>query len=345
MERALKEQYVYRIISGETYLEEYDLKIVHQEPSLKYRAACIYQQVIEQFRFEDWPTHKDCLDILIEQGLCYKDVDESIKALEGRLEELKIALYNSFFDKTKFDETTKLLSLLKKKYGEILDLRHSLDHLTLYGYAEMIRQQFLLYSTLYTMDNEKYWKNPSEVDGTFLDGVMQCVRQNCISHSTIRELARTDPWRSYWNINKDPFGNKIGQLTEDQKCIVMFSQMYDNIHEHPKCPPDEILNNDDALDGWLSVQRQEREQDKKEALLEGQFGHIKDANEVFLPGRTKEDREKIDSMNNLESKIAKQQRAKMIQQKGSVKDADFTDLQIDLQKQSNQQFMNTVRGK
>lgn len=345
MDRERREELVYRTISGEIHLADYDLKIVAQSPQIKYRAARLFCQIVEEFRYEEWPTHTECLKILIEQGLCVKDVDDALKELEKSIEDHKVALYNSFFDKSKFDGETKILSLLKSKQIELLDTRHSLDHLTLQGYAEMIRQQYLVYATLYTMEDKKLWSTPAEVDTAVLDGVMSNIRKESLSYGAARELARTEPWRSYWNINKNPFADKIGHLTDDQKVLVMFSQMYDGVHDNPKCPPDDVINNDDALDGWMIVQRKEREKEKKEGLLEGQFGHIKDASEVFLPVSSREDMDKIESMNDTQATMVKRQRASMIKNKGKVKDAEFHDQAVAIQQQSNQQFMNSVKGK
>ena len=121
--------------------------------------------------------------------------------------------------------------------------------------------------------------------------------------------------------------------------------MYDNIYEHPKCPPESIIEDDDVLDGWMLKERKIREKEKEEELVDARFSNLKEADEVFLPARTKTDVEKINNLNDTRGKMVKQQRNSVIQSKGKAVDADFQDRQVALQAKSNEKFIEAVKGK
>jgi hypothetical protein len=61
-----------------------------------------------------------------------------------------------------------------------------------------------------------------------------------VSEKKLREIARTNPWRSYWGASKeDVFGLAAADMTGNQRTLLMYSRMYDNANEHPDSPDDE----------------------------------------------------------------------------------------------------------
>jgi hypothetical protein len=153
-------------------------------------------------------------------------------------------------------------------------------------------------------------------------------------------MARTEPWRSTWSCKKcerEVFGVPTVDLTEDQKSLVIWSTMYDNIYEHPSCPQQEIVDDDDLIDGWMIVQRKERQKNQTKLQVEDLISNvkIKNSGEVFVIGQSKSDRERIDSLNDDNAKNIKRQRLKMIQEKGFLNEVDMPDTKLDLQMQSN----------
>ena len=340
-----KEAMVYRIISGEIYIQEYNFRLLAADARTKYRASCLYNSIIDDNRFNDWLDENICLAILIENKLVDSNVEHNLKALSTRVEELKVELYESFFDSKKKEQTKKILKMVYQKQNETIMSRHSLDHLTLKGFAEMVRQQYLIYSTLVDAENKLVWPTTDDVDIRQLDNIMLILRHSLLSHSQLREIARNDPWRSYWGVSKNPFDCPIPNLTDEQRMLVTFSKMYDNIQEHPQSPPIAILEDDDALDGWIIKQKKDREKEKEQELLDNTFKGLKEADEVFVIANNQEDIDKINSLNNTQSKMVKQQRESVIKSKGKAVDLEFPDRMMALQQQSNQKFMDTVKGK
>jgi hypothetical protein len=72
-------------------------------------------------------------------------------------------------------------------------------------------------------------------------------------------VARTDPWRGVWAARRAEagvFGKPACDLTDEQRSVVGWSLLYDGARECPDCPPDDVLTDDDAFDGWLIKRRQ-----------------------------------------------------------------------------------------
>lgn len=74
--------------------------------------------------------------------------------------------------------------------------------------------------------------------------------------------------------------------------------MYDSIAESPESPSDEIILDDDMLDGWLIIQRRERELRTKQKAAEDVISNEKIANsdEVFIVAKSEEDIQKLNHL-------------------------------------------------
>jgi len=154
-------------------------------------------------------------------------------------------------------------------------------------------------------------------------------KQN-INVSSIRELARTDPWKSYWGIYKPNVFKP--PLNDEQKALLLFSQMYENAYSHPECPNNKVINDDDMFDGWIIHQRKKREEQLKESNLQqvDELHKHGDAQEIMLMAKSKDDVSKIQDMNHPVSRAAVRSRQKVIKQKGTATDLDFPDVKQDV---------------
>lgn len=161
--------------------------------------------------------------------------------------------------------------------------------------------------------------------------------------SSIRELARTDPWRTYWNSGDIVFNGPVCDWTDEQRLLVNFSKMYDNIYSNPDKPNSMIINDDDLLDGWLMDQQQNDEYNRKGG------GDIKNqhpgANEVFVVAKSEEDIHQINQMNDMNAKVIKKQRQAVINKQGTASDLDFHDTKLDMEMQANQKKSQIAKRK
>jgi hypothetical protein len=108
--------------------------------------------------------------------------------------------------------------------------------------------------------------------------------------------------------------------------------LYDNIRESIDCPPDHIINDDDVCDGWLITQSRKNDKDKQEKYVGNTVGKGKmgNATELFIPAKSPEDVQRIQSMNDVGTRVTLAQRQKQIEAKGTIKDVEFADNRIKL---------------
>ena len=121
--------------------------------------------------------------------------------------------------------------------------------------------------------------------------------------------------------------------------------MYDNIQESLDCPSDDVINDDDMLDGWFVIQRKKQEKDRAESELESRVGNEKISNseEVFVMAQTPDDANSINRVNTFQSQMVKKERMEVIQSKGQARDLDFKDQQRKMTQKSNEQFKGKFR--
>jgi hypothetical protein len=168
-----------------------------------------------------------------------------------------------------------------------------------------------------------------------------------LSADNIRMLARTMPWSWLWGIlktNGKLFSNDA--LTNEQQSLISWSVMYDRIHESPDCPSDDIINDDDMLDGWLLIQRKQREAERKKQEVESAVGgKIVNADEIFIPVETAEDALKVDLLNSPRAVNIKKQRLRQIKAEGMVKEQSLKDMKLRQAMQMRQEFSQKIKGK
>jgi hypothetical protein len=134
--------------------------------------------------------------------------------------------------------------------------------------------------------------------------------------------------------------NSILNLTDDQRTLINISRMYDSIYDHAECPSDNIIDDDDMLEGWMIFQKRKNEQLKNQQKVDNLNPKLKNAQEVFLMADSKESFEEIMSLNSPEAKYKIKEKLAYIGTVGEVKDSQLPDVQRDLQNKANQMRKN-----
>jgi tRNA uridine 5-carbamoylmethylation protein Kti12 len=113
--------------------------------------------------------------------------------------------------------------------------------------------------------------------------------------------------------------------------------MYDNVYEHPECPSDPVIEDDDALEGWMILQKKKNEAAKKQNAFNNSSTseNMKKAGEIFMLANSKEDAESILDMNTQESRSILQEKLSYINKVGTINDGELPDVQRTIQQQIN----------
>jgi len=343
------ENKLYQIISSTYYItyQRQEYKSIPNSIDDRNRASILYQEILDDIKYDDMISWEQAKIISQRLGIWTSENDNALQSLSNMLDNLKLELFLNHYNPTKVKKLEKQIASLKKGIEKSNDNKYTLYAHTKEYYASNIKKDFLIGISIRDKNDKKiilpedFWlcNNP------LIEMFHSVINRGYISVAEIREIARSEPWRSMWLAQKgDSFGVKSVEWTETQRLLVSFSRMYDNVYESMECPPDEVIKDDDMLDGWFVKQKKDREKKQKDRILDDKFGKIKnnDGQEIFVvAGR--DDIQDIYNMNDNSSRNIIRSRAKQIEQNKEVKHQHLKDVQMDLHMQKTQEMRETMR--
>jgi len=188
------------------------------------------------------------------------------------------------------------------------------------------------------------WSNHS------ISTLMDYYNSNQISSGQFRSVARSEPWRSMWNVGKkqsNVFGKPTCELTKDQISLCSYSSMYDNVYESQESPDEKVIEDDDCLDGWFIHQRREYDKQKKKRQVEDLIKNPKIANsqEVFLMANDQEEANKIFDVNHPSVRSIIRDRQNTIENAdGQIKFTELNDVRQDIAVERMQAARSKIKG-
>lgn len=325
MDQNTRNLHVARIINSDMLIiinkKTYTLKSPSRAE--RYRAELVYGQALEEAQELGLFRQSDMRQFLVDNLLWSKESDQKLENIEKDLDNLKVELFERRNDKPMSKRIREHIVIAEDAIADLHRRRHQFDHLTCEGAAHSAKQRYLIASCLYHRDRRVIgWEKPTNL----LNVVMDYISSNTINNSEMREIARTEPWQSYWNARHGEsglFGAPACDLTNEQLNLISISTFYDNVRQNPDLPI-EIIDDDYILDGWLILQRRKHDKDMKRRAVESRIpDHIAGCSEVFVTPEYAEEVEIIDDMNDVGAKIAKARNMGAIREKGVVRELDL----------------------
>lgn len=350
MDDRLISLYLSRILSGYYVFifNNQKYKLLYPSIDIKYQAELLAQEEFDKNKYNDWMTKESLLYSLISLGLWPSNGDKELTKLDEQIENLKVDLYKNFYNKVKQKNIRKSLQNYKRQYNIYYNKRHSYDHITLEGYCDNIKNEYILIHSLYNENGLIFDKN--NVDTALLKDIAFYISQNTISITDFKTISRSPIWKNYWSVNENNlFDRPTINWTDEQKTLVVLTKMYENARESPDCPPDEVFEDDDVFDGWMISQRRKIEEEKKKRRTEKSLpGKLDKAQEVFLVAGSKEDAENIYDLNDHENRQVIKERESFLQYSAKNGNKKITvtqlpDVQRDIITQSNELRKNRGR--
>ena len=335
---------LYRIISGKTIFYYNNDRYILYAPSLdiKYEASLIFDSIINEEKYHEWIREENAIQVMMNLGLWNNFTDRGISELDKRLEELKIELFSNFMIPTKIKTIRQKIKNTKDSLNKIHISKQNFFSNTLEGYASSIKNEYIICNTLYKNNELVFGYDNNYKSYTLFNSLVQHIDSMIITTESFKKLARSDMWRTYWNAckNNTLFDKASIDLTDEQRALINISKMYDNIYEHPECPEDKILDDDDALDGWMILQKRKNDKQKKQAQFDESNPRLKNAGEVFLMASDNDDIQAISELNNAEAKAILKEKMQFINARGQVDDGELPDVKRDVQ-----QAISALRAK
>lgn len=329
---------VYCSLAGKTYL-------IHESSSIdKIIAEQVYEDKLKEAELRGVNSNEKMVSELASIGHWTVNEQAELDTIPKRLENLKVQLYQSYFKYKGRDPIRKQLERMKKQYVKLLNKRDSLKKESAEGIGTLFKNKHLICSNVTDEHLNPLWKSGEYLkqDAKLIDILVQKYMVNRVDDDDLRELSRTEPWRTLWSVAKAEgslFGIPAIMLTAEQKNLVMWSRIYDNVFESPDCPPDEVIEEDDMLDGWLITQSRKRDDERKSAHSFGGDKKGPAGQEVFLFADSEEDAERIKNMNDPQGQmIMKQKMASLQKAGGRLDETKMPDSQLAMRQQAMQQM-------
>ncbi len=313
-----REFLISRILSGSIRLKLGNDTVVFKWPdsTIRYEALELYQEILENSEVLD---EEAVVAFLINENMWSFEEEELVqKKLPEDIDNFKVAMFDNILNTPKLNSYRLMLDTAKGKSRELWAKRNAFYYMTAEGVGIYSKQLILLEKSIDRADVN-------------LNAVFDAFQNSMISEEDMRCLAKTEPWRGIWAAHKKTGTLFPSELTEEQRRLVQWSSFYDSVYEIPECPTEEIIQDDDILDGWSIKRRKEYESEKKKQFGENVLGkkHEK-ADELFLVVGNEADAKKVYDMNSGKAKIIQQARLSAIKAKGEVKESDLPDRKMEI---------------
>ena len=334
---------VNRILAGKNIFSynNTQYEIVKPNLSLRVKADLLYQETYNNNLFNDFILLEDIPFLAINIELISYGYEKTLKDYEKKLEDAKLDYFSLYSNLDKKKKNKNRVDNIKNQYQNYLDKVHYLDHLSLEHYCSKIKNEFIIVNTLYYYDSNKLvFTDLDNIDYIYFNTLINEINQDVVDMDAFKDICRSEYWRNLWTDNKHVLiDDPICDWSEEQKTLCSLSKMYDRIYEHPECPSDEIINDNDALDGWMIHQRRQNLKQKQEKGVNNMLSEkVKNSSEIFLMANNQEQAESILDFNDQQSRRRLDQKLNVVMNSsGEVLETQLPDVQQEIIKQRMQQ--------
>ena len=313
-----------------------------------YECQEVHKDAYNEALWNEVLTEEEMMEAMLQVGIWSSKKDSQIKGIQKDIEELKVQIFKSNFKPERKEKVRRTLRLAEKKLLELLNDKHSYSFATCNGYAIFCREHWVVENTTRYPDGTPYdWGEDT------IPEVLKFKQNERLEDSSLREIAKSGEWKTIWSTSKKQgaiFGKSGIELTDEQRSLIAWSLMYDNIHESPECPADKLVDDDDALDGWMIIQRRKREKDMGQGSADEIIGNekIRNSEEIFImTENTEESMAEVDALNTSQGTAIKRSRFKQLEKAGDkrVRHGDFTDVKRGKQMQATNQLRDSIKGR
>ena len=347
MKQHEREFFISLIRCGKVFINHNNLRLVIKPLTLDqvFESCEVYNTSYNQGYIDGIMTEEEMNDWMVINELWDRRDDELTEKIKKDIEQFKVEIYNARNNTPLREGIRSYLRAAESKLGSHLQRKNQYFQNTTEGYASIEKLSWCIRNSTYC--NDKLY----DFNEISLQYVVDEWQSSFLTDKQSRELARNEPWKSLWivreNANTKLFNISDNcELTHNQKNLIIWSQMYDNIQESLDCPSKDVIEDDDMLDGWFIIQGKKREKERAEQELDKNIdsNKIKNSSEVFVIADNDADANKINNLNDSHAAIIKRQREALIRKKGSVTQDQFADEKLKMITAANQKFASNFKG-
>lgn len=348
-----KEAILIRIQSGVVGFSFDSQRFICKEPSalVKFHSNILYNDMLKEIDRDSLPSLDDIQLILTQKNMWSHDLENELQICTTNIDQLKVAIYNSRFKSLDRKEARKALKITRRRFNELTAQKHIFDYLSYEHICNLYKQYYLFYYSLCDFRGQFLHNDYDEQDFAIqnIDSLLNKYYKELLVESQFRELARTDPWSTIWvcaDKEHKLFGVSPTDYNIEQRMLIAWSTHYNNIYQRSDAPPQSVVDDDDALDGWFITIKRQKEVEDNAKSFEDVLGNPKlaEAGEIYIPAQTPEDAAMIHNLNDSTAKMIKSQRANILQKLGTVDEMQMPDTKQKLFQEMNQKFASSVKG-
>lgn len=230
----------------------------------KARSAVAYECALAKAKMARLTTEAESLRFRCGTGEWSEQEEHQLEGLQDDIQKMKRGLLDLLF---KVEQLEKLRATIRRAEAILIEKwtkRELLLAETAERYAETAQQRYIIGRVTQHFDGAPYWPTEQDFEACEDPSLVQhlvnhyfCTSR--LSEGVIRDLARTDPWRSIWaaaKLTHTLFEGPPGAWTHNQSALVRWSHIYDVVYESTERPSEQVIEDDDLLDSWIIRQNE-----------------------------------------------------------------------------------------
>ena len=328
MELHEREFFIARISTGYYKIKVSPDVVVYVNPLTRdeaFEATEIFQEALMEALDTGVMSRKESYEKMLETGVWSTEEEARVKQLEKDMEQYKIDIYSLYFKSVSREKARQDLRLQEREYSDLLSKKHTYDHVDAEGVANYAKLNWIIEKSTKLKDGSPY-----DFSHFTSHEILQKKDRMQLNEKKIRDIARESPWTNIWATSKKTgilFREETFSLTREQQVLMAWSSIYDSIRESYEAPPDDVINDDDACDGYLIDQRRKRDKQRGQKAAEELTNIHPGAQEVFIPAETSEDAARVHALNDGGSEMVRKSRLKSLE-KGDLNYTEFSDVKM-----------------
>ena len=351
MTDAERQQIVKRLLTGQfawpvrrlpsyvsSLLRQYTNVLIFKHPSgnLKLAQERYRLHQIEELSDRGLPSTDDLLNMAIQRRLWSPIQDKAIDATMQAIEQLRAKMGAALQSQNlgSLASLKRKLNQLKDKLEQLWSKKQDILSHSLETTAEHRARQWMMPHITYTHNDELLYDllpKDSRDDRQIMEALSYAYYvEGCLSAKQLREVARTQPWRSHWHASKHlqiPLFRvqSTYDLADEQLDIISWSLLYDSVYEAIERPPQSVIDDDDLLDAWLSHQAKQHDmQSAKKKISEAVNKHPRRGaiRDVMIPVNV-QDPDEVMALAGPDNQLRQEQAMRLLAKRGQVSDYEL----------------------
>jgi hypothetical protein len=330
-----------RVVTGITIVEDRGkFYFVHDPlPFNRLLAEIRYKKVMDDLSVDGF-TQAQTSVILASRNIWNPEKEAEVKEIQRRLGLLQDELKLCEFQSKKKQMISDEIQRLNARYRVLTSRKNAMSSSTVEYLATIEKYKTFVFLLTFDEHNKRIWTDWNtfirDEDQLITTLMHEAFFNKEFDEAKLRELARTEPWRSSWVAARKCgrlFDKPLSQLTDLQRVVVGWSIVYDSVYEHPDCPPDDVISNDALLDAWLKEQAEKRKSRHTENSVEKTISSnakIANSSEIGIVVDSPEDAMRVYKLNDPSTLNKLEKRSRALQEKGVLHEGQMPDTKFDL---------------